>query len=153
MFKVEMFVESSTRNIKKVKRKYGVVLQFEGKNGIRTKEIFGSMEGTYNQVILLAITEGLKHLKDGCEVDVYQNNDFLTCMIEKSMHAWKENGFTTKKGDPIKNQEEWIELSREMDRHMVKVETVGSHTYSNWLLTQMDRYVDSVDNQERAQKH
>lgn len=146
MFHVDIFTETDTRNIKSVKRGCGYVLEFKKKNGdIITREQFWEEEGTYNQSIIRIVIKALEKLKDGCEVDIYTSNDYVNQSVSTYLEEWKANGFHNKKGQPIKNKEEWERLANAMEKHVSTLKTVASHEYSNWMRDQMKGQAKDVD--------
>lgn len=143
---VNLYIECSTRNLRKVKRRCGYVLECETKNGLRTKEIFFESEDTYHGITLRAIADGLKRVKPGNEVSVYVANEFIVNSFCKDMETWKENGFTNKNGKPVKNKDKWETLLDSMKDKEVNVNVAGSHQYSTWLMSEMwKREVTNID--------
>ena len=78
--------------------------------GPHYKEMFGfSPHTTNNRMELTAAIEGLRALKEPCEVEVVTDSEYLKSGITKWIHGWKRNGW--RKGT-IKNQDLWQELDR-----------------------------------------
>ena len=87
---------------------YGIVLIY---NGVQ-KQFSGFSENTTNNKMeLTAVIEGLKKLKEPCEVVIYTDsayvcNAFLNGWIEN----WKNNNWRTANKKPVLNLELWQEL-------------------------------------------
>jgi len=86
--------------------------------GDRTKELWGSeRETTNNRMELQAAVEGLRVLKEKCEVEVVTDSQYLKKGITEWIHNWKRNGWQTKARKPVVNQDLWIQLDEQNDRH------------------------------------
>jgi len=86
--------------------------------GDRTKELWGSeRETTNNRMELQAAVEGLRALKEKCEVEVITDSQYLKKGITEWIHNWKRNGWQTKARKPVVNQDLWIELDDQNERH------------------------------------
>lgn len=105
---------------------------------VETREDFGELEGTYQKVILEAVTEALERIRRPCEVCIYTRNVYVAVRMKK-MPEMAETDFYDKKGNPIKNAEEWRRLYQAAGEHSVMVE-VGEHSYTRWLQDQMRIY-------------
>jgi len=77
------------------------------------------------------VIEGLRALKESCEVTVRTDSQYLRNGIEKWIHKWKsENWLRKVKGQgkqPVKNQDLWEELDRLQERHEVHWTWVKGH--------------------------
>jgi ribonuclease HI len=82
------------------------------------RELFGSApETTNNRMELTAAIEGLRALKEGCEVEVVTDSEYLKNGITKWIHGWKRNGWKNSSKKPVVNQDLWVELDHEVSRH------------------------------------
>ena len=85
------------------------------------KEIYGhNPQTTNNQMELTAAIEGLRALKEPCEVEITTDSEYLRNGITVWVEGWKRNGWRTKSKSPVKNRELWEELDGEAGRHAVK---------------------------------
>lgn len=75
---------------------------------------------TSNQLDVLAAAEALSGLPDGASVRVYSLSDYLRNGASQWIHAWKQRGWLTKQGEPVKNQELWLRLDGELGRLRVE---------------------------------
>ena len=93
------------------------------------KEISGGMLDTTNNVMeLTAVIQGLKALKEPCEVTMYSDSTYVVnAILENWLDAWQKNGFKTANKKPVKNKELWEELSILLKKHNVNFVHVKGH--------------------------
>ena len=93
------------------------------------KEISGGMLDTTNNVMeLTAVIQGLKALKEPCEVTLYSDSTYVVnAILENWLDAWQQNGFKTANKKPVKNKELWEELSILLKKHNVNFVHVKGH--------------------------
>ena len=93
---------------------WAYVLRFGG----HKKEASGSeRDTTNNRMELRAAVEGLKALKEKCEVDITTDSEYLRNGITTWIHGWKARGWKTADKKPVKNQDLWEELDHQNSRH------------------------------------
>jgi ribonuclease HI len=89
--------------------------------GDRRKEISGGEpHTTNNRMELRAAIEGLRALKEGCEVEVVTDSEYLKNGITNWIHGWKRKGWMTASKKPVVNQDLWKDLDDEVSRHRTK---------------------------------
>lgn len=105
---------------------YGAILIFNGKK----KEISGGeKETTNNKMEIMAVLEGLKMLKEPCEVTVYSDSAYVVNSIDKGwIYGWKKNNWKKSDKSTVKNIELWEEMLRLMNIHKVKFVKVKGHS-------------------------
>jgi len=82
------------------------------------KELWGSEpHTTNNRMELRAAIEGLRALKEGCAVEVVTDSEYLKNGISGWIKGWKRNGWMTKAGTPVVNQDLWKALDEQAGRH------------------------------------
>jgi ribonuclease HI len=82
------------------------------------KELWGSdPHTTNNRMELRAAIEGLRALKEGCAVQVVTDSEYLKNGITGWINGWKRNGWMTKAGKPVVNQDLWKALDEQAARH------------------------------------
>ena len=82
------------------------------------KELWGSEpRTTNNRMELRAAIEGLRALKEGCEVEVVTDSEYLKNGITQWIHGWKRKGWMTAAKKPVVNQDLWKALDAEVARH------------------------------------
>ena len=88
--------------------------------GAHHKEMWGSEpHTTNNRMELRAAIEGLRALKEGCEVEVVTDSEYLKNGITTWIHGWKRRGWMTAAKKPVLNQDLWQALDQQVDRHKV----------------------------------
>lgn len=105
----------------------GGVLIYPEKNV--TKEYKQAYENTTNnQMELLAVIEGLKLLKESCEVHIYSDSAYVVnAYLQNWIGSWKAKNWTRGKAGALKNREIWIELDQLVNRHKVIFHKVKGH--------------------------
>ncbi len=95
------------------------------RHGGTEKEMWGSEPATTNnRMELTAAIEGLRALKEPCEVDLTTDSEYLRNGITQWIHSWKRNDW--KKGK-VKNQDLWRELDELASRHQVRWKWTRGH--------------------------
>ena len=94
------------------------------------KEISGfEAETTNNQMELCAVIEGIKALKEPCEVDIYSDSAYVVNAFNNGwIEAWKNNGWKNSKKKPVENKNLWETLLFVMRIHKVNFIKVDGHT-------------------------
>lgn len=88
------------------------------KFGQHAKEMYGhAAQTTNNRMEIQAAIEGLKALKERCEVTIVTDSEYLKNGITQWISGWKRKGWRTKDGSPVKNQELWVQLDDLVERH------------------------------------
>ena len=93
---------------------WAAVLRF----GVLKKEIWGAEPlTTNNRMELRAAVEGLKLLKEPCQVTITTDSEYVRKGITEWIHGWKRNNWRTKDKKPVKNQDLWEHLDEQVSRH------------------------------------
>ncbi len=96
---------------------WAAILQY----GDREKEIFGcAPETTNNRMELTAAIEGLRLLKEPCEVEITTDSEYLKNGITNWISKWKRNGWQTAAKKPVLNQDLWKALDELTSRHRLR---------------------------------
>ncbi|MGH9659779.1 MAG: ribonuclease HI [Bryobacteraceae bacterium] len=86
---------------------WACILRYSG----RSREIWGSApRTTNNRMELTAAIEGLRALREVCEVEVVTDSEYVKNGITSWIEGWKRNGWMTKAKKPVVNRELWEEL-------------------------------------------
>jgi ribonuclease HI len=92
------------------------ILRYNG----HKREMFGSSpQTTNNRMELTAAIEGLRALKQSCEVEVVTDSEYLKNGITQWIHGWKRNGWKTSAKKPVVNQDLWMELDQLVSKHRI----------------------------------
>lgn len=82
------------------------------------KELYGaSPRTTNNRMELAAAIEGLKALKEPCEVEIVTDSEYLKNGITTWIHNWKRRQWMTVTRKPVINQDLWQALDEQVQRH------------------------------------
>ena len=93
---------------------WACILRYDG----HKKELWGSEpHTTNNRMELMAAIEGLSALKEGCEVEVITDSEYLKNGITSWIQGWKRKGWMTASKKPVVNQDLWKALERQVERH------------------------------------
>ena len=89
----------------------------------------GEPSTTNNRMELTAIIEGLKCLKEACEVIIYSDSQYAVDAIEKGwLNYWITHNWRTKGKDDVKNIDLWESLIEQMNKHRVSFVKVKGHS-------------------------
>lgn len=104
---------------------WGNILEY---NGVE-KEFSGVEElTTNNRMELVAVINGLKALKEPCEVDIYSDSAYVVnAFKEKWIFSWQQNAWKTAGKKEVKNVELWQELLQLVNVHKVTWHKVKGH--------------------------
>jgi len=105
---------------------YGIVLLYKGNK----KEFSGFEEQTTNnRMELTAVIEGLRKLKEKCDVTVYTDSAYVMNAINnKWIENWQINEWKTAAKKPVQNRELWERLLEELGKHKVSWVKVKGHS-------------------------
>jgi len=82
------------------------------------RELFGSSpHTTNNRMEMAAAIEGLRALKESCEVEIVTDSEYLKKGITQWIHGWKRRGWITSERKPVLNRELWQKLDDLAARH------------------------------------
>ena len=104
---------------------WGTILKYKG----HTKELSGGEAlTTNNRMELTAVIEGLKALKEPCEVHLTSDSQYVCNAIQKGWaRSWKKNNWIKSDKTKAKNAELWDEMLSLLDRHKVIINWVRGH--------------------------
>ena len=109
---------------------WAAVLIYNGKE----KEISGGNKNTTNNIMeITAVIEGLKALKDPCEVELYSDSAYVVNTFTQGwIFNWMQKGWKTASGDSVKNKELWQELYSLTKIHKVTFNKVKGHADNHY---------------------
>ena len=100
---------------------WGVVLEY---NGIQKQFSGGEKNTTNNKMELTAIIEGLKKLKEPCEVEIISDSNYVIKAINEWLDSWIKTDW--KKGK-VKNIELWKKYLEVSKPHKIKATWIKGH--------------------------
>lgn len=104
---------------------WSAILEFGGKE----KELCGGDKcTTNNRMELIAAIEGLKALKEPCEVTLYSDSQYLVNAINKGwLQSWKQKGWRKADKSQVLNDDLWKTLDALLQTHEVSFNWVRGH--------------------------
>lgn len=136
MYEVHIYIAMDNVSPREAKRNYGYVLECMTSKGIATREGFGSVRGTYNKAILYAMIQAMSRLNQSCELHIHAENSYVMNMLEHQLSKWAGADFKNKKGEPVANAEEWMQVWQITKKQFITAEP-GRHAYSEWIREEM----------------
>jgi ribonuclease HI len=104
---------------------WGVLLRYAD----HEKELCGGENNTTNnRMELMAAIKGLQQLKEGCEVTLTTDSQYVRQGITDWIKNWKKNGWRNAAKKPVKNSDLWQLLDEEVERHKVHWCWVKGHS-------------------------
>jgi len=93
------------------------------------EEISGnSEETTNNRMELLGVIEGLESLAAGSRVRIYTDSSYVLRGMEEWLDNWKNNGWVTSGGKPVKNQDLWKRIAELQEKYRIELIKVKGHS-------------------------
>ena len=103
---------------------WGTILEFNG----HTKELSGGeLHTTNNKMELKGAIEGLKALKEPCNVKLISDSKYVVQAINEWLPNWIKNNWKTAGKKPVKNIELWEEYLLVSKKHSIKAIWVKGH--------------------------
>jgi len=96
-------------------------------DGLREEFSGGSNHSTNNIMEMTAAIEGLKRVKEGSEVTVTTDSQYLVKGITQWIKGWKKRGWKKADGNAVLNQEQWRELDQLAQNRTIKWVWVKGH--------------------------
>ena len=108
---------------------WGAVLRYRFNGKVYEKELSGGdASTTNNRMELTAFIEALRQLKEPCEVRYCSDSQYVINGLQKGWaKGWKRRGWKKADGQPVLNQEQWIELDKLYGSHTVTFHWVKGH--------------------------
>lgn len=105
---------------------WAAILIFKGVE----KELSGFVkETTNNRMELFAVIQGLRALKEPCNVSVHTDSAYVSnAFLKNWILGWVKNGWKTSKKDPVENQDLWKLLLHYTKIHNVTWVKVEGHS-------------------------
>ena len=96
--------------------------------GSHRKEGYGfDPQTTNNRMELTAAIEGLRALKEPCDVEVTTDSEYVKNGITSWLAGWKRKGWLTSQKKPVINRDLWEELDRLTQKHKTTWEWTKGH--------------------------
>ncbi len=104
---------------------WGAILRF----GTTERELSGGeRHTTNNRMELMACIEGLRQLKEPCDVLIQTDSQYLARAFQDGwLEKWQKNGWKTSGKQPVKNRELWEELLKLSAQHQLRWQWIKGH--------------------------
>lgn len=135
--KVDCYVEQSSRAFRKKLRGIGYVLQCTINSVPFTITGMSAIDATEHAAELTAIVTALDRMTRPADITIHTADPYIR-MTFNTISKLAEEGFTKANGSPMNNQALWIKFHEYSKLHNIDVIT-GSHEYSSWIRTEIER--------------
>lgn len=98
---------------------YGAILRY---NGVEKIISGGDAHTTNNRMELLGVIEGLRALKESCEVEIVSDSSYVVKGINEWLEGWIARSFKK-----VKNPDLWQDYIRVASPHKIKAKWVRGH--------------------------
>lgn len=128
---------------------YGAILVYEGKE----KELSGGDPSTTNnRMELLAVIEGLRALREDCDVTLYSDSKYVIDALRLGWaKAWQARGWVKADRKPALNSDLWEELLSLTARHHLEAVWIRGHNQHPYN-ERCDRLAVAAAEQAKNQK-
>lgn len=129
---VNLYIEVSTEQVRKCRRRYIYVLEYDLGDGIvRTETYSGVGEAvSLERTVLMAVARGIGRIRVPSEVWIYMGCRDVLAPLENGVYRkWEGNGFRSAKGGDIKNMDLWSQIVGLLERHLWHVIGHAEHPY------------------------
>ena len=98
------------------------------RHGPHVKELSGGAPATTNnRMELQAAIEGLRALKEPCEVEFFTDSEYVRRGISEWLAGWKAKGWRTAGKKPVKNDDLWRALDDAARPHLITWKWLKGH--------------------------
>ncbi len=98
------------------------------RHGEHRKELFGcEAHTTNNRMELTAAIEGLRALKERCDVEIVTDSEYMKNGITLWIANWKKRGWMTAAKKPVVNRDLWEMLDHQNSRHATRWSWTKGH--------------------------
>lgn len=96
--------------------------------GAHRKEVTGhEPQTTNNRMELTAAVEGLRALKESCQVELITDSEYVKNGITKWIEGWKRRNWRKADGEAVLNVDLWKALEAEAARHQIAWQWTKGH--------------------------
>lgn len=94
------------------------------------------LEGTANEVELLALIKAMEHLTADCDIELYTESQFIASGIDW-LAGWRERDWKTAKGKDIAHKDEWMRLDELLSGREILIHCKEDHSFKKWQQFQL----------------
>lgn len=140
---VNIYTYTTARSPKATKcEAVGYVIEMKTAKGDATVgDLLTVKDMTKNQTELYVLKKALTRINTKCELHLYIESEYIAAGFEKWLAEWKLNDWKTKRGDEVKNIEEWKKLDALVQRHghVFVFHVKEKHSYKNWFIDNLEK--------------
>ena len=119
--------------------------------GPHKKEIVGcEAHTTNNRMELEAAINGLRMLKEHCDVEIVTDSEYVKNGMNQWLAGWKKKGWITAAKKPVVNRDLWEQLDEQVGRHSVRWTWTKGHA-SNEDNNRADALASLAAREQRSQ--
>lgn len=96
-------------------------------DGHRKEICGGEANTTNNRMEMTAVIRALESLKRPSTVEVHTDSQYVQKGISEWMSGWKRRNWRTAAGQPVKNQDLWLQLDALSQLHRIEWKWVRGH--------------------------
>jgi ribonuclease HI len=139
MTRINIYTYSGIKGLKKANGSVWYILECETGKGPATAGDKVRLEDvTGNHAELFAVLLAIRRVKKQSEIHIFTESQYVAAGFNW-MDQWKQNGWQTKKGEPVSHSEEWQELDRARLQNHIEIHLKEQHSYKGWLESEARR--------------
>lgn len=136
---VNIYIDTGIRGPRRSKGSYLYIVAMQTAKG--TADIGNKVEleeTTDNQATLMALETALNRIHQPCNVILHLENQYVAGALKNGwLEQWQENGWITKKGEPVKDAEIWQKVLILLDQHDCQIKLKEPHEYRDWMKSEL----------------
>lgn len=136
-FKVDCYVEQTTRAFRKMDRGIGFVLECMVHDVPMTRNGFSTVKATAHAAELTAITAALERMTKPSNITIHTEDLYVLKYLDM-IDEVAAGGFRKADGSPLNNRDLWVKVYDLSKPHKITA-AAGSHEYSGWIRSELSR--------------
>lgn len=140
---VNLYIEVSTEQVRKCRRRYLYMLEHpQGRDAAAWTEAYTGVgeDVSLERAVLTAVARGLGRVKDPSEIKIYMGcRDILAPLKNGTYSQWEKKNFKNAKGEGIKNIDLWVQVKALLETHLWHGEGHAEHPYRKRMLYDMKK--------------
>lgn len=131
--KVDIFTDGAAKSNPTGPGGYAAIVKIYKKDSATEYESIEEFAGGYpktsnNKMELMGVIVGLESLTEPSDVKVYTDSSYVAnAFLKRWLYNWQRNGWKTRNGEPVKNQDLWERLVKAKSIHHVSFIWVKGH--------------------------
>ncbi len=94
-----------------------------------------------NRAEMEALIRAFSRMREKCELSIYTDSEYLFNGFagREDVTRWIKSGWTTTRGQPVKNKDKWLGLIKRKQGHLCSFYLKQSNAYTKELMEEMER--------------